>query len=410
MPKKQRSNYKTQEDKSILSSSSESEESGTEARRQVYFRSRSRSPTPTVSPDRQKRKRSVSRHRRRSNDHHVRHERGPYQPPPPSYPRSPPPYQPAPPSYERDHRDSYRSAPARYQDDNHKPKGVLPRYEAWSGGNRVIKKRCPKEFSIHSNTPDVMIIGEKREKKKKGRSKEKGEKEKKHPRSASPVAGTSQGTQDEQPPQPPAAISTPQPPAATSTPQPPATTSTPQPPAATSIPQPPAAIGTFTQVAGPSNQALPPPTYSYPPQMFQQSQFHQIPQQANSNTLVMEILKIVKEIMGLAGNIRGGLVAPIPYLRQIKQEPIRPDEIITVEDEASKPALSEDETTGDAGDSSENKETATKENDEKETPGRKSSEVKSDKPPIKKRLDRMIQRVKNDEKDKSKSKPSQPRD
>ena len=204
MAKKKRSNYKTQEDKNILSSSEESEDSGAETRRQVYFRSRSRSATPIGSPERRKRRRSVSRHRRRSSDRHVRHEHEMYQPSPPSYPRSPQPYQPAPPSYEHDNR-----AP-RYRDDSHKQK-TLPRYEPWSGGSKTIRKRCAKDHSVHA-APEVIIIGEKREKRgEEEKRKDKGEKEKrrprspKRPRSPSPAAGTGRRTQDEQPPLPPTA-------------------------------------------------------------------------------------------------------------------------------------------------------------------------------------------------------------
>ena len=261
MPNKKRSNYKTQEDKSILSSSTESEESGAETRRQIYYRSPTptRSATPTASPERRKRKRSTSQHKKRSSDRHPRSP-VPYRPPPPSYerhPRSPPPYRPLPVAYERDHHQPYRPAPlARHQDDSHKRK-ILPRYEGWSGSNGVIKKRSAKEFSIHSTKKrdkSVLIIGEKQKKRK----------------STSPVAGPSHRTQNEQlgqvqPTQQPATVAT--------------------------APQP--QVQHLAPVAGPSAQVLPLAACNY----FQQPQCHHSSQQTN---IVMETLKIVKEIMDSA--------------------------------------------------------------------------------------------------------------
>ena len=175
MPKN-RNNYKTQTEKSMLSSSTESEESGAENQRQIYYRSptptRSATPTPTVTPDR---KGSTSQHNKRSSDRHPRSPPPvPYRPPPPSYerhPRSPPPvsYRPPPPSYERHPRSpppvayerDHHHRP-RHHDDGHKKK-ILPRYDGWSGSNPIIKRRSAKEFSIHSTKRDksVLIIGEK---------------------------------------------------------------------------------------------------------------------------------------------------------------------------------------------------------------------------------------------------------
>ena len=374
MPNKKRSNYKTQEDKSILSSSTESE-SGTETRRQIYYRSPTptRSATPTASPERRKRKRSTSQHKKRSSDRHPRSP-VPYRPPPPSYerrPRSPPPYRPLPVAYERDHHQPYRSAPlARHQDDSHKKK-ILPRYEGWSGSNAVIKKRSAKEFSIHSTQKrdkSVLIIGEKQKKRK----------------STSPVAGPSHRAQNEQPAQ----VQPVQQTAAVAT-----------------APQPQVQPLHLAPIAGTSGQILPLAACNYAPQMFQQPQCHQGFQQSN---IVMETLKIVKEIMDSAGNIRGLSIGPIPFLRQIKQESKQPAEVITVDDEVKKPAPSgENEATGGASKNVESGETMTEETAEQE-PGRKSAEPKGQKS-AKKRLDRMIQRVKDDEKDK-KPKASQPRD
>ena len=372
MPNKKRSNYKTQEDKSILSSSTESEESGAETRRQIYYRSPTptRSATPTASPERRKRKRSTSQHKNRNSDRHPRSP-VPYRPPPPSYerhPRSPPPYRPLPVAYERDHHQPYRPAPlARHQDDSHKRK-ILPRYEGWSGSNGVIKKRSAKEFSIHSTKKrdkSVLIIGEKQKKRK----------------STSPVAGPSHRTQNEQlgqvqPTQQPATVAT--------------------------APQP--QVQHLAPVAGPSAQVLPLAACNY----FQQPQCHHSSQQTN---IVMETLKIVKEIMDSANNIRGRSIGPIPYLRRVKQESTEPAEVITVEEESRKPAPSEEnEVTGGASENIESGKATSEETTEQGTPERKPAETKGDKS-TKKRLDRMIQRVKNDEKDKDKKKKeNQPRD
>ena len=301
MPKR-RNNYRIQEDKDIVSSESESIDSGTEGRRQVYYRSRSRSPS--ASPDRRRKKRADSRHRRKSSDRHARHERDQRE----SYQPSSPSYQPPPPSYERDQRESYRPAPPRYQDDSHRPKSSLPRYEGWSQSNKVVRKRCAKEFSIHSNTPEVAIIGEKREKKAVPTTPEsRKQKEKKRPRSISPIAGPSHQTQGEQPP-----------------------TADPA--------QLQVVAGPSSQTTtGTSSQGLPPPAYNstptnYPAQLFHQPLFQSpIPQQVvtpNSDAIVMKTLQIVKEIMGLAGGIREGLPGGIRYFRKIQHEPS--DEIITV--------------------------------------------------------------------------------
>ena len=394
MPNKKRSNYKTQEDKSILSSSTESEESGAETRRQIYYRSPTptRSATPTASPERRKRKRSTSQHKNRNSDRHPRSP-VPYRPPPPSYerhPRSPPPYRPLPVAYERDHHQPYRPAPlTRHQDDSHKRK-ILPRYEGWSGSNGVIKKRSAKEFSIHSTKKrdkSVLIIGEKQKKRK----------------STSPVAGPSHRTQNEQlgqvqPTQQPATVATaPQPqvqhlapvagPSAQILPLATATVAT--------APQP--QVQHLAPVAGPSAQVLPLAACNY----FQQPQCHHSSQQAN---IVMETLKIVKEIMDSANNIRGRYIGPVPYLQRVKQESTEPAEVITVEEEPRKPAPPEEnEATGGASENIESGKATPEETTEQETPERKPAETKGDKS-TKKRLERMIQRVKNDEKDRDKKK------
>ena len=310
-----------------------------------------------------------------------------------------------------------------------------------------MRKRCARDHTVRA-TPDVIVVGEKRGKRgeEEKRVKSKGEKEKKQrirsprrPRSTTPTAKTGRGAQDEQPSLPPAGTSVQPAPAvvtnASLQPTPAVTTNASLTPTALSIgttvphPQP---------VTGPSNQTL----YSYSPQLYQASQqpnivgtgvphlqpvagpsnqtlynyspqLYQAPQQPN---IVMETLKIVREIM-LAGNIHG--VPPIQYVRQIKQErqqDPRPAEIITVKDEGNRPVPDEGNRPVPEGDENkgekkkEEKKAVIKEDDEEEKPER--TETKTDRPPSKKRVNVMIQRVKNDEKERNKQKPSQssPRD
>ena len=396
MPKN-RNNYKTQTEKSMLSSSTESEESGAENQRQIYYRSptptRSATPTPTVTPDR---KGSTSQHNKRSSE---RHPRSPppvsYRPPPPSYerhPRSPPPV-----AYERDHHHR-----PRHHDDGHKKK-ILPRYDGWSGSNPIIKRRSAKEFSIHSTKRDksVLIIGEKQKKRK----------------SISPIAGPSHRAQNGRSGQGQlvqraatvAAASQPQeqqlarpntqvlPPATAPQVLPPVTAPQVLPPATAPQPQ----VQNLVPVAGPSWA-----TCNY----FQQPQCNHGSQQAN---IVMETLKIVREIMNSASNIGGRCIGPVPYVRRIKQES-EPVEIITVEEEPRKTTPPEEsEATGDANKDIEGEKTTPEETIEQEVSERTPAETKGDRS-TKKRLERMIQRVKNDEKDekdkKDKKKKEQPRD
>ena len=309
-----------------------------------------------------------------------------------------------------------------------------------------MRKRCARDHTVRA-TPDVIVVGEKRGKRgeEEKRVKSKGEKEKKQrirsprrPRSPTPAAKTGRGAQDEQPSLPPAGTSVQPTPAvvtnASVQPTLAVTTNASLPPTALSagaaVPhlqpvagpsqtlynyspqlyqasQQPNIVGTgvphLQPVAGPSNQTL----YNYSPQLYQ------APQQPN---IVMETLKIVREIM-LAGNIHG--VPPIQYVRQIKQErqqDPRPAEIITVKDEGNRPVPDEGNRPVPEGDENkgekkkEEKKAVIKEDDEEEKPER--TETKTDRPPSKKRVNGLVQRVKNDEKERNKQKPSQssPRD
>ena len=129
--------------------------------------------------------------------------------------------------------------------------------------------------------------------------------------------------------------------------------------------------------------------YSYHPQLYH------APQQ----NLVMDTLKIIREIM-LCGNVNG--VPPIQCVRKIKRE--RPDpspaEVITVEDPESRAVPEDDSHKGEK-----KKEEKKTEDDEEEKSER--VEAKADKPPSKKRVNVMVQRVKSDEKKKNDQKPSQ---
>ena len=106
----------------------------------------------------------------------------------------------------------------------------------------------------------------------------------------------------------------------------------------------------------------------------------------------------------LCGSVNG--IPPIQYVRQIKRERRDPGpaEIITVEDPESRAVPEDDLDKGEK--KKEEKKTMNKEDDEEEKSGR--VETKADKPPSKKRVSAMVQRVKNDEKKKNDQKPSQP--
>ena len=103
----------------------------------------------------------------------------------------------------------------------------------------------------------------------------------------------------------------------------------------------------------------------------------------------------------LCGSVNG--IPPIQYVRQIKRERRDPSpaEIITVEDPESRAVPEDDSHKGEK-----KKEEKKTEDDEEEKSGR--VETKADKPPSKKRVSAMVQRVKNDEKKKNDQKPSQP--
>ena len=102
----------------------------------------------------------------------------------------------------------------------------------------------------------------------------------------------------------------------------------------------------------------------------------------------MDTLKIVREIM-LCGSVNG--IPPIQYVRQIKRERRDPAEIITLEEPESRPVPE------DNSDKGEEKKKA--EDDEEKNSGR--VETKADKPPSKKRVSALVQKVKSDEKKKN---------
>ena len=100
----------------------------------------------------------------------------------------------------------------------------------------------------------------------------------------------------------------------------------------------------------------------------------------------MDTLKIVREI--IYGSVNG--IPPIQYVRQIKRERRDPAEIITLEEPESRPAPE---------DNSDKGEEKKKAEDEEENSGR--VETKADKPPSKKRVSALVQKVKSDEKKKN---------
>ena len=105
----------------------------------------------------------------------------------------------------------------------------------------------------------------------------------------------------------------------------------------------------------------------------------------------MDTLKIVREIM-LCGSVNG--IPPIQYVRQIKRERRDPAEIITLEDPESRPVPEDNLDKGEK-----KKEEKKAEDDEEENSGR--VETKADKPPSKKRVSALVQKVKSDEKKKN---------
>ena len=139
-----------------------------------------------------------------------------------------------------------------------------------------------------------------------------------------------------------------------------------------------------TYQPGPSSQN----PCSCPPQLYH------APQQ---NGIVMDTLKIVREIM-LCGSVNG--IPPIQYVRQIKRERRDPAEIITLEDPESRPVPEDNLDKGEK-----KKEEKKAEDDEEENSGR--VETKADKPPSKKRVSALVQKVKSDEKKKNDQKSNQ---
>ena len=102
----------------------------------------------------------------------------------------------------------------------------------------------------------------------------------------------------------------------------------------------------------------------------------------------MDTLKIVREIVnGLSVN---GFPS-VQYVRQIKRERTDPSEIITLEEPENRPVPE------DSLDKEEEKKKA--EDDEEKNSGR--VETKADKPPSKKRVSALVQKVKSDEKKKN---------
>ena len=102
----------------------------------------------------------------------------------------------------------------------------------------------------------------------------------------------------------------------------------------------------------------------------------------------------------LCGSVNG--IPPIQYVRQIKRERRDPGpaEIITLEDPESRPVPEDNLDKGEK-----KKEEKKTEDDGEENSGR--VETKADKPPSKKRVSAMVQKVKNDEKKKNDQKSSQ---
>merc|ERR1739842_126620 len=107
--------------------------------------------------------------------------------------------------------------------------------------------------------------------------------------------------------------------------------------------------------------------------------------------IVMEALRIVKEIMDSAKNIKGSPIHPRSYLRRVKQESTGAIEVITVEEESKKAPPKENEATGGINEDIETEKATSEGATEQETPDRKPVEAKGDKP-AKKRVERMIQK------------------
>ena len=124
----------------------------------------------------------------------------------------------------------------------------------------------------------------------------------------------------------------------------------------------------------------------------------------------MEALRIVKEIMDSANNIKGRPIHPIPYFRRVKQESTGAIEVITVEEETKKTAPPKENETPKENEDIETEKTTSEGATGQETPDRKPVEAKGDKS-AKKRVERMIQKVKNDENNKKKKEnQKEPRD
>ena len=94
----------------------------------------------------------------------------------------------------------------------------------------------------------------------------------------------------------------------------------------------------------------------------------------------------------LCGSVNG--IPPIQYVRQIKRERRDPAEIITLEEPESRPVPEDNSDKGEK-----KKEEKKAEDDEEENSGR--VETKADKPPSKKRVSALVQKVKSDEKKKN---------
>ena len=158
---------------------------------------------------------------------------------------------------------------------------------------------------------------------------------------------------------------------------------------------------------------MPQPSSSYIPQLFQPYQFpgerevsypqyHTQHNTHNTNGIVIETLRIVREIMQYGNNSQ---VPPVQFVRRVKRERSaersnsNPAEIITLEPEPESKKSPEKDSNEEEGTKEEKK---IEKNDQEEESG--CAEV--DPPPSRERINNMVKTVKRDDKSKSK-KPNQ---
>ena len=130
----------------------------------------------------------------------------------------------------------------------------------------------------------------------------------------------------------------------------------------------------------------------FQPYQFPGEQGLSYPQHHTQNGIVLDTLRIIREIMQYGSNNQ---VPPVQYVRRIKRERSversnsKPAEVITLEEPETLPE-------NESNKEEERKEEKKTENNEEEESGR--TETKVEKPPTKARIKAMVKVVKNDEK------------